>query len=235
MSGSADYYAANLSAERLRKCYALASPRVRQYLSSEVEYAASCLSPGDAALELGCGYGRVTLELAKAAGRVVGIDTSAESIALARTLVEPGGNCEFLEMDAAELAFVDGRFDAVVCVQNGICAFGVDPPRLVREALRVTRAGGRALFSTYASAFWPHRLEWFEAQAEAGLVGELDRGRTGDGTIVCADGLRLGTLTPAALREVGSEIGLEPLIVEVDGSSVFAVWTAPAPASAHRP
>lgn len=226
-SGGADYYASRLSADRLRQCYELASPRVRQYLDAEIRFAVEQLAPDDAVLELGCGYGRVSLELAGAAGRVVGIDTSLDSLELARAMAGPESKCEFLQMDASALAFDDCEFDVVVCVQNGICAFGVDPELLLREALRVARPGGRALFSTYALGFWPHRLEWFEAQAGAGLIGELDYDATGDGTVVCKDGLRLGVLTPEELLALGSAIALEPEVTEVDGSSVFAVWAVP--------
>ena len=114
-SGGADYYASRLSADKLRQCYALASPRVRQYLDAEIRFAVEQLAPNDAVLELGCGYGRVSLELARAAGRVVGIDTSLDSLELARAMVGPESKCEFLEMDASALAFDDCEFDVVVC------------------------------------------------------------------------------------------------------------------------
>ena len=99
--------------------------------------------------------------------------------------------------------------------------------RLVREALRVTGPGGRALFSTYSTRFWTHRLRWFEAQAAEGLVGEIDYDQTGDGVIVCRDGFRAGMLTPEDLAEVGQAVGIEPRITEVDASSVFAEWRVP--------
>lgn len=221
------YYAAKLSGERLKRCYEIAPPRVRRYLQSEIDFVRGSLEADDLVLELGCGYGRVAFELAKAAGQVVGIDTSRESVALARRLAGEATRCEFLEMDASDLRFGDRRFDVVVCVQNGISAFGVDAVRLVREALRVTRRGGRALFSTYSSRFWPHRLRWFELQAAEGLVGEIDCGETGDGVIVCRDGFRAGMLTPEDLADVGRAVGIEPKITEVDGSSVFAEWRVP--------
>jgi SAM-dependent methyltransferase len=228
---TADYYGAMLSGDRLRQCYEVAPPRVQQYLDAEIGFVLSMLEPGDAVLEVGCGYGRVCLRLADLAKRIVGVDTSSESLSLARALAGAGSKCEFLKMDASALAFVDGEFDAVVCVQNGICAFGVDRAGLVREALRVTHPGGRALFSTYASGFWRHRLEWFEAQAHAGLIGELDGELTGAGTIVCKDGLRLGALGPEDFHELGEVVGVSPEITEVDGSSLFAVWEVPVPSN----
>lgn len=222
-----DYYASRLSAERLRRCYDLAPPRVRRYLHAEVEFVREQLRPSDVVLELGCGYGRVAVELARTAARVVGIDTAPESLKLARELAGPSSVCEFVQMDASTLAFGDGEFDSVVCVQNGICAFGVEPVHLVGEALRVARPGGAVLVSTYAEAFWPSRLEWFEAQAEEGLIGKLDREATGNGTIVCTDGLRLEMMSPQQLSALGSALGIAPEITEVDGSSVFATWRVP--------
>jgi len=84
----------------------------------------------------------VAFRLAEVAVRVVGIDTSPESLTLARQLAGPDSKCEFLQMDASALTFGDEVFDVVLCIQNGICAFAVDPENLVREAVRVLRPGG---------------------------------------------------------------------------------------------
>lgn len=222
-----DYYAEKLAGERLRRCYDIASPRVRRYLEAEIRHVLSRLEPSDAVLELGCGYGRVAFRLAEVAARVVGVDTAEESLALARQMAPSPSRCEFARMNALALEFPDETFDAVVCVQNGICAFGVDGRSLLREALRVTRSGGRILLSTYADRFWPHRLAWFEAQTAEGLLGPLDRRATGDGTIVCQDGFRAGRLTPEDLRSLCVALGVEGILTEVDGSSVFCEITRP--------
>ena len=215
------YYSEKLAGERLRRCYEIAPPRVRQYLDSEIRHVISRMGPDDTVLELGCGYGRVAFELAKAARRVVGIDTARESLELARELASERSNCEFIEMDATRMSFPDESFELVVCIQNGICAFDVDHSKLVREALRVAKPGGKVLFSSYADEFWPHRLEWFELQAKEGLLGEIDRERTGKGVIVCVDGFRAGAMREGEFREICRELTLEPEIAEVDGSSVF--------------
>ena len=223
------YYSAKLSGERLRQCYELASARVRQYLEAEIAFVLSRLRPADSVLELGCGYGRVALCLADVAARVVGIDTSSESLVLARRLAGPGSRCDFEQMDASAPTFPDGMFDAVVCVQNGICAFAVEPERLVREALRVARPGGRALFSSYSDAFWSERLGWFEAQSAAGLMGAIDHEHTGNGTIVCSDGFRAGTYGADSFRALCRGLGVEPVITTVDESSVFCEILVPSP------
>lgn len=46
---------------------------MRQYLEAELEYVLSWLEPGDVALELGCGYGRVLGPLATRVGPAVAV------------------------------------------------------------------------------------------------------------------------------------------------------------------
>jgi 2-polyprenyl-6-hydroxyphenyl methylase/3-demethylubiquinone-9 3-methyltransferase len=217
----ASYYAENLGGRRLQRCYEIASPRVGQYLEAEIQHVLSCLKSTDITLELGCGYGRVARRLAQVARLVVGIDTSEESVAMAQEAARLEPRCEFFQMNAVELQFSDGEFDAVVCIQNGICAFGVDQEALLREALRVVRPGGLLQFSTYSDRFWPDRLAWFESQAAEGLLGPIDHSASGDGMIVCKDGFRAGRLTPEDLQSLCSGLPVEPEITEVDGSSVF--------------
>ncbi len=221
------YYSKSLSGTKLRECYEIATPRIRQYLEAEIRFVCERLRAEDHVLELGCGYGRVAQELAKTAARVVGIDTAGESLALARKLAEPGFTSEFVEMDAMGLGFPDREFDAVVCVQNGICSFKIDYTLLLREAMRVTRPGGRIILSSYAERFWHHRLEWFELQAAHGLVGKIDRASTGNGVIVCTDGFRSGTMNRTGFEALCAQVGIEPMIVEVDRSSLFCELIVP--------
>lgn len=224
------YYGAHLSGERLQRCYEIAPERVLQYLEAESLHAAAILRPTDEVLELGCGYGRIARRLAPAARRVVGIDTAPKSLELGRRLAQAGDRCEFLCMDALDLRFPECSFDAVLCLQNGICAFGVDQARLLEEALRVTRHGGKVVLSTYSDKFWPDRLAWFEAQAAEGLVGPIDRFASKDGVIVCEDGFRAGRLTPDGFRALCLRVGAVADIREVDESSVFCEIIKPSAA-----
>ncbi len=214
------YYVEKLAGERLQRCYEIASPRVKQYFEAEIQHVLERLKPADSVLELGCGYGRVTLRLAQVAKRAVGIDSASGSIELARR-IDSRGRCEFMVMDALDLQFPDCSFDAVVCIQNGICAFGVDQGALIQEALRVTRDGGIVLFSSYSDRIWPERLAWFEAQAAEGLLGEIDYSGCQNGIIACKDGFRSGRMTPEDFRSLCLRVGVEPGMAEIDGSSVF--------------
>ncbi len=215
------YYREFLSADRLRRAYEIAPPRVKRYLEEEVRHVLSRLRSADQVLELGCGYGRVLARIAEKARCAVGIDTSIGSLILARRGLGRTKRYRLLVMDAAHLGFGSGVFDCVVCVQNGISAFHLDQPRLIGEAIRVTRPGGTVLFSSYADAFWKDRLSWFYLQAEERLIGEIDEERTGGGEIVCRDGFTATTVGPDRFRELAAAAGAAARIVEVDGSSIF--------------
>jgi 2-polyprenyl-6-hydroxyphenyl methylase/3-demethylubiquinone-9 3-methyltransferase len=221
MTASYDYYGDKLSAERLKRVYEIAPPRVRQYLDAEVSFVLGHVKPGDIVLELGCGYGRIMPALAKEAGKVVGIDTSQSSLTMARELLRYIPNCELMLMDAVALGFEDDTFDVVLCIQNGISAFHINQRHLIHEAVRVCKPGGKALFSSYSEKFWEHRLEWFELQAQKGLLGEIDYEKAVNGVIVCKDGFTATTVSADEFRTLATGIDAEVQIAEVDESSLF--------------
>lgn len=221
------YYKKKLAAERLLACYELAPPRVKEYLDAEIAFVMERASPSFLAAELGCGYGRVLKSIAGSVKLAFGIDTSIESLRFARGFLGPIASVRLLLMDAVRMGVPDHTFDFTFCVQNGICAFAVDPQRLFAEALRVTSSGGTVLFSTYSARFWKERLKWFELQAAQGLLGEIDHEATRDGVIVCKDGFRATTLDAKSFRDLSAHHGLTPRIVEVDGSSLFCEVRVP--------
>jgi demethylmenaquinone methyltransferase/2-methoxy-6-polyprenyl-1,4-benzoquinol methylase len=107
---------------------------------------AAAVGPGDSALDVCCGTGDLTLELARRigpSGRVVGSDFSERMLDLARRK-DPGpgaASTRFEWADALELAYDDETFDAVTV------GFGVrnlaDLPKGIRELTRVLKPGGR--------------------------------------------------------------------------------------------
>ncbi len=217
------YYEDKLSANRLRRCYEIAPPRIRRYLEAEVAFVAEAVRGLKRILELGCGYGRALRDIAPVVSRAVGCDTSWASLRLARTFLARQGNTALVRTDAARSSFASGTFDAVVCIQNGISAFGVDRRRLVSEAMRVARPRGRLLFSSYSPRIWKERLEWFRLQAQEGLLGPIDERETRDGTIVCTDGFRATTVGGDEFTALFEGLRLRPELREVDGSSLFCL------------
>jgi len=178
-------------------------------------------------LDLGCGYGRTLAAFADAAAFAVGVDTSVASLRLAAERLHARRDVLLVQADAAALPFLDSSFDVAVCIQNGISAFHREQEALVGEALRVLRPGGRALFSSYAAAFWADRLTWFELPADAGLVGPIDHARTRDGVIVCCDGFTATIMDEGGFAALARQVGADAEIAEVDGSSLFCIMTKP--------
>lgn len=215
------YYSQKLSGERLKLCYEIAPLRVKRYFEAEIEFLLDRIKSSDLVLELGCGYGRVLKEILKKTKTVVGIDTSHDSLLLIQDLIAENTSCNIFEMDAVQLGFRNRQFDIVVCIQNGLSAFKVDRQKLVAEAKRVTRSGGTVLFSSYSESFWEDRLSWFRLQSELELIGEIDEEATGDGVIVCKDGFKATTIGPNDFILLTSDLDIDPIITEVDGSSVF--------------
>ena len=97
---------------------------------------------GAAALDLGCGRGEVSVQMALAGATVTGIDVSRESLARARTLAGKHGVGDRVALDtgnAEAISFDDNSFDLAVCA--GLMSF-VDFDRTAAELSRVTRPGG---------------------------------------------------------------------------------------------
>jgi 2-polyprenyl-6-hydroxyphenyl methylase/3-demethylubiquinone-9 3-methyltransferase len=220
------YYSKILSAERLKLCYEIAPPRVKRYLQSEIDHVLDKISTDDIVLELGCGYGRVLKQLAKKAHTVVGIDTSYDSLLVAKRELMNKSVPYLALMNAIELGFFQSCFNVVLCIQNGISAFHVDPYKLITSALHVTKPGGLSIFSSYSEQFWEDRLKWFEIQSSFGLIGEIDYKKTQNGKIVCKDGFKAKTFNIHQFKSLITKIGVKADIYTVDDSSIFCEITA---------
>lgn len=108
--------------------------------------------PGERVLDVACGSGAVTRRVAQAvgsSGRVVGLDISAEILAVAYGVngEEGAAAIDWREGAADALPFADGSFDVVTC-QFGLMFF---PNRVaaLKEMRRVLAAGGRLALATW--------------------------------------------------------------------------------------
>jgi trans-aconitate methyltransferase len=93
--------------------------------------------PGERILDLGCGTGHLTAQIAEAGANVLGIDRSPEMIRQAR-LKYP--SLQFEVMDAREIA-LDGNFDAVF--SNATLHWIKEPKQVIAGIKKSLRPGGR--------------------------------------------------------------------------------------------
>lgn len=108
------------------------------------------LTPSSYVLEIGCGSGRYTLQVAATVGcRMVGLDTNAQGIETANQVAAArnmASQVRFEICDAAKrLPFSDSTFDAAFA--NDVLCHVPGRPSVLREIFRVLKCGGRTLFS----------------------------------------------------------------------------------------
>lgn len=160
------------------------------------------LEPRSRLLDLACGSGRQTLELARRGHRVLGLDPSAEALALARAAARQERlNVHFLKNDVRNIPY-RGEFDAAVCLSS---SFGRlpnerDDLRCLESVRKALKVGGRLLLDLLNKEWLMRHFEpnvWEQGEEGRGDVvldqisfnfetGRLDDRRT----LVSKDGTR---------------------------------------------
>lgn len=145
------------------------------------------LTAGSSVLDIGCGPGTITADLAArvAPGTVVAVDQSAEALVVARAEAERRKlpNVSFAIADVHQLDFPDDAFDVVHAHQ--VLQHVADPVGALREMRRVCRPGGIVAVrdADYAGFIWYPRLPaldvWRDLYEKAARAngGEPDAGR----------------------------------------------------------
>lgn len=106
--------------------------------------------PGTTVIDVGCGCGGTTIELARAvgpSGRVIGVDLSAPMLGTARERLREFTNVSFLLGDAAELPLHDVGAELIVS-RFGVMFFG-DPAAAFRNLRSGLVPGGRLRFACW--------------------------------------------------------------------------------------
>lgn len=156
-------------------------------VDNSAAYLAPHLAPGDSVLDVGCGPGTLTIDLARRVpdGRVEGIERSADVIAAAAedALAAGVGNVSFRTGDVYDLGVPDASFDVVHAHQ--VLQHLSDPVAALREMRRVCRPGGTIAVrdSDYSAMTWypaiPALDRWLDVYRTLarGNSAEPDAGR----------------------------------------------------------
>jgi SAM-dependent methyltransferase len=206
------------------------------------------LEPGIRVLDVGCGPGRHSYELARRGMVVHGIDISERFIELAQADAPVGATFE--RLDARALATDDrfeAAFDVVICLCQG--AFGLmtangDDEVVLHGMARSLRSGGKLALSAFSGYF---AVKYFVGDGEGQATFDADTGVNHEHTEVRNEAgeprtvdLWTGCYTPRELRVLCRAAGLVvDRISSVEpggyGTATPTVETAEFLVTAHRP
>lgn len=119
------------------------SPAGRLRGARRVKMLSKHLGPGMSVLEMGCGSGYFTQELARSGAEVVAIDISPELLEIAKANCS-APNVRYEIQNACELSYPDAVFDSVV---GSSVLHHLEIEEALREIYRVLKLGGSVYFT----------------------------------------------------------------------------------------
>ena len=165
------------------------------------------LQPGMRVLDVGCGPGRHSYELARRGFTVHGIDISQTFVDLAKDGAPLGATFE--RLDARQMGFHE-EFDAVICLCQGAFGLMTANGHDVRVLDGISRAlidGGGLALSAFNAYFAVKYHDAAHFDADAGVSHEITEIKDSTGRSQEAN-LWTGCYTPRELRLLLSSVGM---------------------------
>lgn len=168
------------------------------------------LKAGQRVLDVGCGPGRHSVELAARDMAVTGVDVAPGFLELAAARARRANvRASFFEVDARQMPFDDEFAAAISLCQGGFGLMGSDDSVVLRRIAEALVPGGRLVLTAlnaYRAAADPiaGRLD-----ADAGVVHEVAEIAAPGGAVERMD-LWTGVYTPRELRLLAVGVGLIP-------------------------
>ena len=201
--------------------------------------ALATLKPGEIVLDLGSGGGIDVLLSARRVGptgKAYGLDMTDEMLALARENQRKSGieNVEFLKGEIEHIPLPDNAVDVII--SNCVINLSADKERVLREAFRVLKPGGRFAVSDVVTrgAMLPeireHVLLWVGCVAGALEENEYRSKLTSVGfEDVTVEPTRIYRVEDARSFLAGQGIDVDAIANEVDGKFMSAFIRAVKP------
>lgn len=127
-------------------------------------------------LDIGCGPGFLTTEIAKCAQRVVGVDISYASINYARQRWPNFTNVQFIHTSVEDYAARNSGSEFTAAVANMTLVTVLDLDNVLKAASRLIKSGGHILCTITHPCFWPiywgyFQERWFNYSQEIPIEG----------------------------------------------------------------
>ena len=203
------------------------------------------LNPGETVLDLGSGGGIDVLLSARRVGptgQAYGLDMTDEMLALARENQKKAGieNVEFLKGEIENIPLPDNSVDVII--SNCVINLSADKDKVLREAFRVLKPGGRlAVSDIVVRGDIPPEIQrslelW--AGCIAGALRDTDyvsKVKAAGFQSVEVEPTRIYTEADARQSFSGKDIDLDGLAPQVDGKFMSAFVRATKPAACCGP
>ena len=207
--------------------------------------ALAMLNPGDTVLDLGSGGGIDVLLSAKRVGptgKAYGLDMTDEMLTLARENQKKAGveNVEFLKGEIEHIPLPDNSVDVII--SNCVINLSADKDRVLREAFRVLKPGGRfAVSDVVTRGAMPSEIRERVLLWVGCIAGALEENEYR--SKLAAAGFENITVEPTRIYRIddarsflsGKGIDVDQIAADVDGKFMSAFLRATKPRGCCAP